>query len=121
MIIHRVKAQDVRNLFGENVEEYSDRELEAIMEYEGEDMELDYMNFREWNSAESASAACRDYLTKEDFAKLEKEIEESLAEDGISLDDDDGDYTSAALDMFKEELERQCEVIDLLPHSILYK
>lgn len=121
MIIHRVKAQDVRNLFGENVEEYSDRELEAIMEYEGEDMELDYMNFREWNTAGSASEACQDYLTMEDFDKLEKKIEEWLKEDGDSLKDEGGNYTDEAEDMFKEKLERQCEVIDLLPHSILYK
>lgn len=121
MFIHNVSVGDVRNLFGENVKEYSDRELRAIMKYEGEDMELDYMTFREWDTAESASAACRDHLTKEDFKKLEKQIEEYLEEDGDSLRDEDGNYTDEAEDMFKEELERQHEVIDLLPYSILYK
>lgn len=121
MIIRNVSVGDVRNLFGVHVESYSDQELEAIMEYEGEDMELDYMTFREWNTAGSASEACRDYLTKEDFEKLEKQIEEYLEEDGDSLKDEDGNYTDEAEDLFTGKLEQQCEVIDLLPYSILYK
>lgn len=47
-------------------------------------------------------------------------IERSLG-GGEEFKDENGNYADEAEKMFMEELEKECEVVDLLPHSILYK
>lgn len=119
LIIKNPSASDVRNIYNVYVKAFSDKEIEAIMNFYPEDAELDYNVFQEWKTAKNASKACKAHFSPEEFEEIEEMIERSLG--GEELKDKNDNYTDKAEKMFMEELEKECEVIDLLPHSILYK
>lgn len=123
MIVTYETAQEVRAYLGAAVDKFTDKELQALIDYfdrccDGQ-CELIRDLFVGWSKYDAPSEACYDCMVSEDFDELKNRIKEELGDKAFNKD---GSYTDEAEYEFYDELvANYCEDIVWDDGICLYK